>query len=151
MALNILDLTDQIASHAMRTGYFDRVNQHEPKVAPATGMTAAVWANTIVPVPSSGLASTSALLVFNIRLYTSMLQEPQDAIDPSLLAAVDSLLTEYLGDLDLGGTVRNVDVRGQHGEPVRAQAGYVNQDNKLYRVMTITLPLIVNDVWQEAT
>jgi hypothetical protein len=28
-----------------------------------------------------------------------------------------------------------------------AQAGYINQDGKLMRVMTIMLPLVVNDAW----
>jgi hypothetical protein len=31
-----------------------------------------------------------------------------------------------------------------------ARAGYINQDNKMYRVMTITLPLVVNDTWLQS-
>jgi carbon-monoxide dehydrogenase large subunit len=31
-----------------------------------------------------------------------------------------------------------------------AVAGYINQDGKVLRVMTLTLPLVVNDVWSQA-
>jgi hypothetical protein len=43
-----------------------------------------------------------------------------------------------------------VDLLGQFGTPLSAQAGYVNQDGRLFRIMTITLPLVVNDVWGQA-
>jgi hypothetical protein len=87
--------------------------------------------------------------VFNCRIYTSMLTEPQDAIDPIVLSAVDLLIGEYSGDFDLGGTVRNVDLLGQFGSPLSARAGYLNQDQKLFRVMTLTIPLAINDLWAE--
>jgi len=33
--------------------------------------------------------------------------------------------------------------------PLSALAGYLNQDGKLYRVMTVTLPIIINDIWAQ--
>jgi len=154
MALDIDSILDRIISHAMASGYFDLVNGHEPKNAPnaaSTGLVAAVWVDTIRPaLGSSGLASDSAVAVFNVRVYTSMLQEPQDAIDPAVVRAVDALFSAYAGDFQLGDNVRMVDLRGTEGVPLQAKAGYLNQDQKLYRVMTITLPVIVNDVWDEA-
>lgn len=150
MSLAIQEITDAVVSHALETGYFERVNNHEPKSAPGNGLSASVWVDSIGPVPAgSGLARTSALLRFNVRLYTSMLSEPQDAIDPNLVTALDALLTKYNEDFTLGDLVRNVDLLGQTGASLSAQAGYLNQDNKLYRVFTITLPLVVNDVWDQ--
>jgi hypothetical protein len=58
-------------------------------------------------------------------------------------------MAAYSGDFELGGNVRNVDLLGQASEGLTAQAGYLEQDGKLYRVMTINLPLIVNDVWNQ--
>lgn len=151
MALDIDSLLDRIVSHALASGYFDLVNQHEPKNAPGSGLTAAVWVDDIRPaLGSSGLASSSAVIVFNIRLYTSMLQEPQDAIDPEMVKALNALYAAYAGDFELGGDARMVDLRGAEGTTLQAKAGYLNQDNKLYRVFTITLPVIVNDAWDEA-
>jgi len=151
MALDINGLIDAIASHAAATGYFDRVNQHEPKSPPGSGLTGAVWMQDIRAVQSSGLDSSSALLVFNVRLYTSMAQEPQDRIDPHLVDAVSALFGAYSGDFTLGGLARAVDVRGAEGTPLDAKAGYLKQADFSFRVITITLPVIVNDVWQEGT
>jgi hypothetical protein len=138
-----------VTSHAMASGHFDRVTNHEPKSAPGTGLTCAVWVQDIRPIRSSGLASTSARLVLNLRIFTSMLSEPQDEIDPDMLAAVDALMAAYIGDFELGGLIRAVDVRGMEGVPLSASAGYLNQDGKLQRVITITLPLLVNDLYVE--
>lgn len=150
MALDIDAILNAVTSHALASGWFERVNTHEPKNAPGNGLTCAIWMDTLAPANSSGQASSSALVVLKVRIYTSMLAEPQDAIDPNVTRACSALITAYAGDLDLGGNVRTVDLRGMAGTPLRAQAGYIPQDNRLYRVLDITLPLIVNDVWDEA-
>jgi hypothetical protein len=149
MAVDIDGILNELVSHALTTGYFDQVNGHEPKNRPGAGLTAGVWVDHIRPVESSGLDSTSVVMVFNVRLYTSTLQEPQDAIDPEMVKALDALFTAYIGDFTLGGLVRSVDVRGADGPPLDGQAGYLKQDEVLYRVFTITLPVVVNDAWDE--
>lgn len=151
MALATRDIIDAACSHALSLGEFDQVNGHEPKRAPGNGLSASVWAQSLRPIQArSGLASTSALLVLNIRAMTSMLAEPQDGIDPALVGAVDALLRAYSGDFELGGLVANVDLLGAYGPGLSAEAGYLNQDQQLYRVVVITLPLVVNDLWSQA-
>lgn len=149
MALNITGILDAVTSHAMASGYFDQVNGHEPTSPPGSGLTAAVWVDRVDAVRSSGLDSLTVRLIFNVRLYTSMQAEPQDAIDPALITALDVLCASYSGDFTLGGLVRQVDVLGQHGQPLEARAGYIQQDGGLYRVMTISVPVLVNDLWDE--
>lgn len=149
MSLAISTLMDQVASEAAASGYFERVNQHEPKNAPGNGLTAAVWVDRIAPVQSSGLSSTSGVVVVFVRIYANMLSEPQDSIDPNIVTATDALLAAYSGDFDLGGNVRCVDLFGMSGFALSAQAGYIPQDGKLFRAMTITVPLIVNDIWAQ--
>lgn len=150
MALDILGLTDALVSHAQASGYFERVNGHEPKNPPSTGgLTAGVWADRVTPVRASGLDSVSVLLVFNVRLYTSAVQEPADAIDPQMLAAADALCAAYSGDFTLGGLLRSVDLLGAYGTPLDVRAGYLQHDGVLYRVMTIAVPCVVNDLWTE--
>jgi hypothetical protein len=78
-----------------------------------------------------------------------MLAEPQDAIDPAMLDAVDLLCGAYSAGFTLGGALRSIDLLGTYGAPLSAKAGYLTQDSKLYRVMTITLPCIVNDLWTQ--
>lgn len=149
MSLNTKVTLNAIASHAMALGLFERVNTHEPKNAPGNGLTVAIWFQNVAPVRASGLAQTSARVEYSVRLYTNMLSDPQDMIDPNLAEAADVLINAYSGDFDLGGNVRSVDLLGMAGVPLSAEAGYLNQDGKNYRVITITLPLIVNDVWEQ--
>jgi hypothetical protein len=149
--MDITGIVNQVVSHAASTGLFERVNTHEPKNAPGNGLTCAVWADQITPVAAaSGLDATTGSVILNVRLYTSMLQQPYDAIDPNLVAAVDTLMSAYSGAFTLNGEVRNVDLLGAHGTQLSARAGYINQDGKVYRVMTIMLPLIINDLWLQA-
>lgn len=142
-------ILNQVVSHALRIGHFERVNQHEPKNAPPNGLSCAIWLDSISPVRSSGLSSTSGRVAFMVRIYTNMLSEPPDFVDPNILKAAIGLMDAYSGDFELGDTVRNVDLLGMTGTSLSAQAGYLSQDGKLYRVMTITLPLIVNDIWDQ--
>ena len=142
-----------VLDHALASGLFDTVNGHEPKSAPGLGLAAAVWADAIDPVPGgSGLNVTTMRLGLNLRIYSAMLQEPQDAIDPNILAAVSTLMAAYSGDFTLGGLLgaQGVDLLGRAGQALSARAGYLNQDNRIFRVMTILLPLIVPDCWEQA-
>lgn len=147
--ISVSSILDSVVSHALRLGLFESVNTHEPKSSPGDGVRVAIWADRVEPIRSSGLDTVSVMITLKLRIYTSMLQEPQDEIDPAILRAVDALCAAYVGDFDLGGTVRSVDIFGIHGPGLGAQAGYVKQDKLLLRVMTVTLPLLVNDVWQE--
>ena len=152
MGINSQDLIDRIASVPMTTGYFDRVNQHEPKSKPGRGLTCAVWIDRIEPARArSGLAATSARVVFNVRIYTNMLQNPQDSIDPSVMIASDALFEGYSGDFDLGGSDRWIDLLGAtQGHPLFGQSGYINIDNVVMRVFTLTVPVIVENAWTQA-
>jgi hypothetical protein len=149
MTINSKDLVDRIASHAMTLGLFDRVNQHEPKSKPGRGLTCAVWIDRIEPARGrSGLDATDARVVFNVRVYTSMLQQPQDAIDPNVMEAMDKLFTAYTGDFQLGDESRFIDVLGMtQGHPLFCQSGYINIDNMVFRVLTATVPVVVERAW----
>ncbi len=92
----------------------------------------------------------STLVVFNVRVYGSMQADPPDAIDPNMVAAADALGEAYTGGFTLGGLVRQVDLLGAHGSPFDVRAGYLSIDGTRYRVLTISLPVVVNDLWTEA-
>jgi hypothetical protein len=152
MGVNSQDIFDRLADHALASGIFDRVNQHEPKNKPGRGLTCARWVDRVEPARArSGLTATSARVVVNVRIYTNMLQNPQDAIDPAVLDATDKMMELYTGDFELGSDERFIDVLGMtQGHALDAQSGYINIDNMTYRVMTISVPVIVNDAWTQA-
>lgn len=144
------DIFDAVVSDAQRSGYFDKVNQHEPKRAPGTGMTAAVWVQSIAPVPLiSGLATTSGLIVFTLRMYQNMFKDPPDMIDPGMMKAVSNLIRRYHDDFDFAGAIRNVDLLGAYGPSLSAQAGYLEIDKKEFRIMDLTIPCLVDDIWPQ--
>lgn len=150
MTIDTQACIDRLVSHMATTGRFDSVNGHEPK-NPPTGVTAAVWVQRIAPTTAITAANaTSALLVFTIRLYANMLQEPQDAIDPALVAATDAILTLVSGDFTLGDEVDYVDLLGTTGTSLSAQAGYVTIDKTMYRAMDVTVPVVIIDAWPQA-
>lgn len=152
MAINSQAIIDRLASHAKATGLFDRVNKHEPKNKPGRGLTCAIWVDRIEHARGrSGLIATDARVVLNVRVYTNMLQEPQDAIDPNVMKATDILFEKYSGDFDLGDDSRTIDLLGMtQGHPLFSQSGYINIDNMVYRVITITVPVIVENAWTQA-
>lgn len=138
-----------IIDHALASGHFEVVNGHEPANAPGNGLACAIWADRIVPIRASGLDSVSLRISFSIRVYTLMTSFPQDDIDPTVLGAVANLMAAYAGAFELGGRARQIDLFGAHGLPLQAQAGYLNQDDRQYRVVTVSLPIIFNDVFDE--
>jgi hypothetical protein len=152
MAIESQDLVDRVASHAKATGLFDRVNKHEPKNKPGRGLTCAIWVDRIEAARGrAGLASTTARVVLNCRIYTNMLQNPQDAIDPNVMRATDVMFEALSGDFSLGSEERWIDLLGAtQGHPLFSQSGYINIDTMTYRVMTITVPIIVEDAWTQA-
>lgn len=136
-------------SIAMTLGVFETVNFHEPKSPPGSGLRCALWVQSIEPIAAaSGLASTSGYVVMNARVYGNMLTQPLDDTDPRLMAAGSTLLGAYSADFTLGGTVRNIDLLGEYGQKLTAQAGYLTIANAMYRILTVTVPCIVNDMWQ---
>ncbi len=143
---------DAVVSVFQRTGYFDSVNAYEPKRKPGRGVRAAVWFQSMRGVGAiSGLSATTALLVFVGRLYVNMLQD-SDEVDPNLMRAASNVMRELHGnyDFDLHPLVRNVDLLGETGTQLQADAGYLEQDRTKYRVIDILIPVIVNDVWDQA-
>lgn len=151
MTINSVAIFAAAESHALATGLFERVNGHEPRSSPGSGLSAAVWFAGLDPVAAvSGLAVTSARLLFTVRIYANALVEPQDGLDPSVIAATDALMIAYSGDFTLGGLIKDVDLLGAHGFALSARPGWLDMGEAKYRTVDITLPMILNDVFPQA-
>lgn len=143
-------LQSSIVSPLAALGIFQNVTGHEPKSAPSNALNAAVFLTGIAPIRAGGLASTSARIEFTIRIYNPMIQEPQDDIDPAILDAAADVIAVYSANLELDvPNLRCIDVLGMYGTGLQAVAGYFNQDSRIYRAMAVTLPLILNDVFDQ--
>lgn len=141
---------DAIQSAGQGLGVFERCYTHEPKSAPGAGLTFACWWDSLVPYPAaSGLSAVSGRVQFSARVYEAYMAKPEDRIDPKLLSAVAAFLAALSGAFTLGGDVRNVDLLGESGTALSAQAAYTEIDGKPYRIADIAIPVIINDLWSE--
>jgi hypothetical protein len=145
-----------LASHAAKLAQFDSpIGLHEPRMRPTSDLHAALWFNGITPIRASGLNTVSARVEWLFRMYTGGEQEPQDEIDAKVLTATDRFMSSLCGDFDLDdhltdGLVRMIDIFGGYGTGLNATAGWARWSDGMSRVVTITIPVIVNDVWSEA-
>jgi hypothetical protein len=148
MALDCDALMNAIRDHCLTLGVFESVNMHEPE-GNAGNYVAALWVQTVDPVKSSGLATTSLRVAFTLRIYSNIVAKPADEIDPNLASAVSAVMEGLSADFTLAEQVREIDLLGQFGVGLSAKAGYLNLSGQLYRVMDITVPLIVDDVFDQ--
>lgn len=140
-----------IMSHAQSLGLFEQVLDHEPVSAPGSGLVYAVWVRRVAPVPArSGLDAVTVRLDVGGRVFMPADTEPQGEVDLAVTAAVDGLMAAYCADFELGGSVANVDMLGANGPGLSADFAYTRLDSTTYRVATLAVPLIINDLWTEA-
>lgn len=150
--LNSQGLINLLTSHAQNLGIFDSVNNHEPAHPPQTGLHYSLWCDTIRPIARvSGLDATSARIAFMGRVWSNLSQQPGDAIEPGIMNATDMLMSAYSADFSLGGLALCIDLlAAYYGEGLFASSGYVDVDGAKFRVMTITIPVIVDNAWGQS-
>lgn len=150
MSLDVSGIYAQVVSHAKRLGVFQHVLTHEPKGAPPSGLTCCIWLKSLETVGEvSGLASTSVRLELSLRLYENFKAQPEDEIDKRLLDATSKLMDAYNGDFQLGDEAMEIDIFGAYGDKLASQGGYIELGGSMYRVVEITLPIIIPDVYQQ--
>lgn len=150
MSLDIEALINSLRDLALDTNLFATINGHEPATPLAEGCTAAVWMQAIGPARrESGLSETAAAVTFTMRLYTAAVTTNLDAVDPAVGNATSAMIGLLSGDFTLGGAVFVVDLLGMNGMPLAAKAGYANVSGTVYRVMDITIPLVIDAVWTQ--
>lgn len=149
MALDATGLFSGMSSHLRSLGLFESVGKHEPKSAPK-GLSAWCWTDNIRAIRDSSLTKICVLVIFKIRTCQNFMSKPEDEIDPRLLSAVGKIMNDLAGDFTLGGAIRNIDILGEFGTELSAQAGYLKIDNTVHRIMDINVPMVVDDVWSYA-
>lgn len=138
-------------SHAQGLGVFGQVIGHQPVSAPGSGLTYAMWVGPVRPIPArSGLNTVSARLELRGQILTPADSEPADDVDVLVTDAVSKLMGAYCGDFTLTNLVANIDLLGAHGTPLTADTGYTTfPGGTTYRVATLTIPLIIQNAWNE--
>jgi hypothetical protein len=138
-------LFEAVRSYAQQVNIFQDVITHDPWNAPGNRLFCSITLGPVRPVPSSGMASVSGQVTLIVRVWSSAMQKPLDDIDPEALSSISSLMGAFAGGFTLGETVRNVDLFGMSAVPA-----YVDFEGKPFRVVEITVPIVINDLWAEA-
>ena len=139
-------LYTQITSPFKQIGAFKSVVPYDPKAAPTALPAVAIWWAGIGPARGvSGLDATSARVEFQARIYTDFTKPVTD--ETELMALVSLFMGVFTGGFTLDGQAMEVDLLGAYGEPLSAQAGYVDHDDHKYRVALCVIPVIADGLW----
>ena len=150
MSLDFTPALKALESLIAKTGLFEGVNLNEPKNAVGKGLRVAVYLDVIEPVPSmSGQNITSGRVVFVARVMLPMLTEPVGTIDQRIGHAAGRIMQELSGDIELQDNVMFVDLLGHTGTPLSAKGGYLTIDTTMFRIMDVTCPLVLSDIWAQ--
>lgn len=148
-ALDLPGILAAVESHCLASGYVQRFQAAEVTDNPATGVTVGVMLTSLTSLGArSGLSSSSVRVELGVRLYLPAASRQPEQTETQIVAAVAALMGSFTGDFDLGGT-RLVDLLGAYGAPLASTAGWTRIADQLYRVHTITLPVIVDDLWDQ--
>lgn len=143
MPFNIKGSLEAIQSALLKGGYFKGgVTIGEPKSPLSSRFTAAIFMDS-VSIPGTVLAALEEVHVVTLRVYDDMLREPTSDIELELSLVLSDLMNDLAGDFSLGDTIRAIDVAGMYGTPMGARWGYLEMSGKMYRIVDVTLPLIV--------
>jgi|SRR5215469_13382919 len=146
----VIALRDALISHVQKLGVFDQVTAHEPKNIPSNLPSCVIWAQEIRPLGSgSGLNATSGYVIWHARVQIPAWREPLDDAETDILTAATTLMNEFTGNLTLSASVRAIDLIGMYGESMTMTAGYLNMGDTFYRIATVVLPMVVNDLWTQ--
>lgn len=146
MPFNLVNTLDRIVTYLQGDGGVRLAQTGEPKSPPVTSNS--LFASVIMRSTSVVLVTLNGTIeshTIQIRLYRDMLAEPQKSIEVDLATAAQRIQADLAGEYDLGGGIRNVDVGGEHGQALRTDWGYVTIDQRMYRIVDITVALIVDD------
>lgn len=133
-----------------RLGGIERINKHEPKNAPGNGITAALWPISKGPARgASGLDSTTLLCVMRCRLFRDGMAEPLDMIETDMMDAADDICEAMSAHFTLAGLAREVDLLGAFGNPLGWVTGWANVSGTHFRIIDVTIPLILNDQYDQ--
>lgn len=142
----------KLRDHAGALGVFEHVEGHAMISPPSSGIAIAFEAGQVRPGGQySGLSATSVVFTCTGSIYRTMQTQPVDDVETDISAAAMSLIVALSGDFDLGGNVRNIDLLGATGTGLSADPGYLKLGDQTFRASVVTIPMIINDVFEQVS
>ena len=138
MAIKTRAVMLNLQSKLLATGRFKAVTIGEPTRAPESPHAAVLMSR--YEHPTTTLSGTIERRTLMIRIYIKAFQEPTADVEYLLDDLVTETMEDIFEDYDLGGNVRAV-------EPtlVTATSGYQQVDDTTFRLVDISVPVIIDD------
>jgi hypothetical protein len=140
-------IMSKLVSIAQQSGRFAAVAGYEPRGQPSNGVTLALISGPLTPIQSGGMTGVCLRWQIDGQVFLPLHMEPAKELDPRITKAAAGYLEDLCGQFTLGGLVRCIDVFGSDGEALSATPGYIDHNDKKYRVMQLMIPLLINERW----
>jgi len=143
MAFNPRPIMERLRSFLAASGRFTGgTSIGEPKAPPGKGSYAAVILGPIVPTELAAGGAVSGRIDLIVRIYRDAINEPLEDTEFTMAQTILELFEDFCGDFDFG----DANVRNLLPLDMAATPGYQTIGNIMYRVVDITVPLMVNDL-----
>lgn len=144
MAFLIKATLDALRSYLAAEGWFGSVTIGEPKAPPSSErMAAALFMANISTIPIT-LARSMELHGVTLRIYRNTLNDPEEQVETDLADAMSKFMTDIEGDWQLGGAIHHIDTSGAISSGVSGTWGYLDVGGTMFRVIDVSLPLVVD-------
>ena len=143
MAYDPTIITRAIKDFVEAQGSFRGASIGPPDDAP-DGLWGAVWyESTRLMGEKSSLSKGSGILTFNLRIYQEQSTESNEDAELRLSMLAHELMSAMAGDFDFGdANVRNLEPFDSFG----ADTSELEVKGRVYDIVDLTIPLLVNDI-----
>lgn len=138
---------EAIQSHINTTGFVSQViigDYTSPPVASGIGIAASLLPLREETVLAFG-ATTREVHTILLRLYRDWLVQPPEMAIYPLDECKSNIVANLKGDFNLESQVMTLDFAGMHSSGYTAEWGRVDIGNNAFRIIDMTLPIIVDD------
>ena len=144
MAFDIRRTLEALHSHVASGGFVRSVQMGEPKNPPEAELSVAVFMADSRVVETT-LVDTIEVHIAMVRLYKKLeFTEPGESAEFELANVSAEVASSFMGEFDLDGTIRNIDVAGQYGQGLTSTWGHIEVGSTVFRVVDILVPMIVD-------
>lgn len=143
MAFNIETTLTNIRDFLEDHADIDHAVIGQLRSAPNFRLTGMVFMNTL-DIAQVTLSSTIEVQTVTVRLIMNLLRYDPEEVELELAKVASEIIEDLLGDYDLGATIRNIDVAGQHSDGMGIAWGNSSEEGAVWRFVDINVPLIID-------
>jgi len=153
MAFDANNLLTGVTGPLKSLGRFDRVIAGEPAVIPTARLCAVTLVDVATAPGMSGLAVAALRVEFKIEFFLPLVSGDvaSATVEAEALSVGALVMGALIGQFGVrAGLGYHVDLLGAHGTRLNCRYGYASVDGAMFRLGTVTMPVIVADAFDQA-